>query len=193
MAPIPTINHSGVLPPFLPGTSPSSRGEMAPYKTEFVELSYRFGNTPERREILLGLVAYRRELMSLGFSGGFQWVDGSFLENVELLRRRPPRDVDVVTFAYRPPSHQGTNEWNSLVGSRPDLFVPKEAKRTYSSDAYFVDLSRRASYVVSQTAYWFGLFSHQRDTLLWKGMLEIPIDDDANAIAFLTSGGLRVS
>ncbi|WP_414651656.1 DUF6932 family protein [Hafnia paralvei] len=35
----------------------------------------------------------------MGLAEGFQWVDGSFTENIELIERRTPNDVDVVTFS----------------------------------------------------------------------------------------------
>ncbi|WP_426763559.1 DUF6932 family protein [Hafnia paralvei] len=35
----------------------------------------------------------------MGLAEGFQWVDGSFTENVELIERRTPNDVDVVIFS----------------------------------------------------------------------------------------------
>jgi hypothetical protein len=34
--------------------------------------------------------------------------------------------------------------------------------------------------------FWFGLFSHQRETALWKGIVQIELDaDDAAAVALL--------
>ena len=52
--------------------------------------------------ILDGFLRFRELLTQAGFVSGFQWVDGSFLENVEMLENRPPNDLDVVTF-YIPP------------------------------------------------------------------------------------------
>lgn len=50
----------------------------------------RFATSAERIEILLVLIAYRTELRSLGFLDGFQWIDGSFVEQIEITRNRPP-------------------------------------------------------------------------------------------------------
>jgi hypothetical protein len=37
--------------------------------------------------------------------------------------------------------------------------------------------------VVDDTRYWLGLFSHQRDTLLWKGILKVAMADDNDGAA----------
>ena len=66
------------------------------------------------------------------------------------------------------------------------LLDPEQAKTVFMCDAYFVDLLKPPELLVDDTRYWFGLFSHQRETALWKGMLQVPLcsDDDA-AKAFL--------
>jgi hypothetical protein len=68
------------------------------------------------------------------------------------------------------------------------LFSPQQTKNDFKCDAYFIDLGKRADIVVSDTAYFFNLFSHQRDTHTWKGMVKVPlITDDASARALLWS------
>lgn len=177
---IPELNQSGVLPPFIPEQGPTDPACMAPYKTTISEFVLRYAHSPERRAILRGLLEYRKKLRQVGISEGFQWLDGSFVENVELNRGRPPADVDIVTFAFRPTND--LDQWKKIVAGNTDLFLPSESKIQYQCDAYFVDLNTPPIHVVSNTRYWFGLFSHQRDSYLWKGMVEIPIvceDDDA--------------
>jgi hypothetical protein len=40
--------------------------------------------------------------------------------------------------------------------------------------------------VANRIAYWFGLFSHQRTSNLWKGMVQIPLlADDEDALAVI--------
>ena len=175
---IPQLNQSGVLPPFIREQGPTDPAGMAPYKTTITEFVLRYAHTPDRRSLLKGLLDYRRKLKSIGVRNGFQWLDGSFVENVELSRGRPPSDVDVVTFALRPTDD--LEQWKKLVNGNTDLFLPNEAKQKYRCDAYFVDLNTHPIHVVSNTRYWFGLFSHQRDSFLWKGMLEIPIECSDN-------------
>jgi len=70
------------------------------------------------------------------------------------------------------------------VNQNLDVFHPDQAKANFRCDARFVDLRLGAYDVVSQARYWFGLFSHQRVTAIWKGMLEVDLlqnDVDANA------------
>jgi hypothetical protein len=185
---IPPLNQSGALPPFLPGEKPTVPGAVAPYPASLLDVASHFGGTPERREILEGLIHYRSELARIGINGGFQWIDGSFVEDVEVTRGRPPGDVDIVTFAYRPPKYQELNDWKALIADRKDLFIPEESKAAYHCDAYFVDLGLPAPYLVHQTTYWFGLFSHQRESYLWKGLLMVPLGDDTNVKNFLDGG-----
>ena len=98
---IPPYNQSGFLPPFQ-GNTPTDPAAMAPYNVPLLQVADRFGTSKERIEILKGLIAYRDELRTAGFLNGFQWLDGSFMENVEKNRSRPPGDIDVVTFSHRP-------------------------------------------------------------------------------------------
>lgn len=191
---IPSNSHDGVLPPFIPGTSPHATGAMAPYRADLIEVAQRYSTSRARIEILQGLVAYRDALRAIGVQSGFQWIDGSFVEDCETIRRRPPSDVDIVTFAFRPQHLSDQSTWTAFIASRPDLFDPKTTKIVYRCDAYFVDLTAHPVHVVSQTRYWFGLFSHQRDTYLWKGMVEVPITlDDADTTAYLRVGVANAS
>jgi hypothetical protein len=191
---IPTNTQSGVLPPFLPEESPSNMGAVAPYRVSLREVAERYSTSPVRIEILYGLLEFRKGLRSIGITEGFQWVDGSFVEDCENNRGHPPSDVDVITYSVRPESCKDDEAWRQLIQSRPDLFHPVESKRSYKCDAYFVDLGVHPVHLVSQTRYWFGLFSHQRETFLWKGMLEVPLnDDDAAVEQFLRQGGIHAS
>jgi hypothetical protein len=61
---------------------------------------------------------------------GFQWVDGSFLEDVERTEDRSPEDIDVVTF-YWDPDPDFTSK---LVAAFPDI-----ANRATVKAAFFVD------------------------------------------------------
>ena len=183
---IPKHNQSGVLPPFLPGQTPAGLGAMAPYRVSILHVAQRFGTNAARIGLLNGLIVFRSELRKAGISSGFQWLDGSFVEHSERTLGRPPGDVDIVTFAPRPTQYSDPATWREFIQSRPDLFDPAQTKRQYLCDAYFVDLRSDPTFLVNQTRYWFGLFSHQRETFLWKGMLEAPIGaDDADASVIL--------
>jgi len=183
---IPSLNQSGVLPPFLPNQGPASPAAMAPYRASLVELVQMFASSPARVRLLQGLLSYRQQLHSAGIIDGFQWIDGSYVEDCEKHRSRPPGDIDIVTFAERPPSKLDQVSWDSFVMQNVALFDPSIIKITHSCDAYYVDLSLPSKTIVSNVRYWFGLFSHQRTSYLWKGLLEIPLQaDDAQAHAAL--------
>jgi hypothetical protein len=67
-----------------------------------LEVAQRFAGLPGRRHLVEGLLRYRADLAKLGFVRGFQWLDGSFAEDVEANEQRTPNDIDVVTFAHSP-------------------------------------------------------------------------------------------
>lgn len=181
---IPAFDVSNVLPPFV-GADATDGTLMSPYKATMVEVIQRFASSPARIEILDGLLRYRNALRSAGVANGFQWLDGSFVENIEMLASRSPHDVDVVTFFQRPVPNA---EWQAWFVANRSLFVPSLTKTTYKCDAYGVDLGAAPESIVDQTRYWFGLFSHQRGiNRLWKGMVQVRLDaaDDADASALL--------
>lgn len=191
---IPSLSESGVLPPFDPAKNAIDVSAMAPYRTTLLEVAKRFATTPPRVAILKGLIAYRAELRAAGIAIGFQWIDGSFVEDVERNRQRPPEDIDVITFAERPNNTVDLPDWIEFVNDRPNLFDPGITKNMYRCDAYYVDLALPPMILVSSSRYWFGLFSHQRETFLWKGLLEVPLqDDDIEAIRYLNQGGSHAS
>lgn len=182
---IPNFNHSHVLPPFL-GNSPSQAAQASPYATTASELVARLGHTPQRCVLLRGLFAYRQALLDLGFSHGFQWLDGSFVENIEVHERRAPNDIDVVTFANTPSGLDSAHVL-ALTQAYPDVFEPARTKRHFGCDAYLVRLDGSPERLVNRAAYYQGLFSHRRSDNLWKGMLMLPLrSDDAAALLALS-------
>lgn len=191
---IPKFNLSGVLPPFLLGKNPTEASAVAPYKTTLVDFVNHFATTNERKKILCGFIDYRVNLKSIGITNGFQWIDGSFVENVEENEGRAPNDIDLVTFAYRPDNYQEAEQWKYLVSQRLDLFHPEKSKNEYLCDAYFVDFALPPSVMVSHVSYWFGLFSHKRESSLWKGMLQIDLSEkEEDVFHLLEVGGSNAS
>jgi hypothetical protein len=182
---IPALTPSGVLPPYV-GT-PCISPAMSPYGTTLLKIAQRFASTPDRRTILRGLLNYRQALAGIGLVEGFQWISGSFLEDIETLETRSPRDVDTVFFCRRPAQHQTDALWQAFVIAHMNLFQPSSAKTNFKCDPYFVDLTLSSNYIVDQARFWFGLFSHRRNGL-WKGLLQVPLaisQDDADTIQFL--------
>ncbi len=176
-----------MLPPYL--DEPTSLLRRSPYDATPAELVARFSTSAPRREILRGYLEYRAELRAIGFGDGFQWLDGSFVEDVESTRGRPPMDLDVVTFYRRPAGSPSDGSWEAeRWGTARDLFYPPATKARFRCDGYFVSLSDPE--VVDVTAYWYGLFSHSRNLGTWKGMVRVAlaaVDEDEEARRLLRS------
>src|SRR5208283_647878 len=98
---IPDFTISGVLPPYL-GPTATDHALMSPYETSLTRIANKLCASDERKVIFRGLLQYRQALGGIGLSSGFQWLSGSFLEDIEAIESRAPRDVDVVTFLHRP-------------------------------------------------------------------------------------------
>lgn len=173
---IPDFNHSHVLPPFL-GDSPTAASDVSPYRVSMLEVTQRFASLPGRRRLIEGLLNYRADLAVLGFVRGFQWLDGSFAEDVEAHEQRPPNDIDIVTFAFSPVGLSSTQIGQMLV-THPALFMNAQAKEKYGCDGYMVPLDKSPENLVKRCAYYFGLFSHRRSDQVWKGLLQIPLESD---------------
>jgi hypothetical protein len=61
----------------------------------------------------------------------------------------------------------------SFVEAEHDL-----CKREFYCDTSLVNLTTSPEWLVTQTRYWYGLYSHRRGDALWKGMLQLPLDSD---------------
>lgn len=186
---LPNWNGAGVLPPIRPGRQGSSP-ERSPYRVPLADFVARFAISPERMKILDGLLKFRAKLHEIGIISGFQWLDGSFLEQIELLESRSPNDIDVVTFFEMP---TGENQL-SLLRKSKSLFDQQALKKKYSVDGYFSELGQPVDALhVQIITYWYSMWSHRRDGL-WKGFVQVDLapseDDDARAVLNI-SGGAR--
>ncbi|MFH1139673.1 MAG: hypothetical protein V1816_26655 [Pseudomonadota bacterium] len=185
---LPHWNGVGVLPPVrpeMPGNSP----ERSPYRVPLAGFVDRFATSPERMAILKGLLLFRGKLHELGIVSGFQWLDGSFLEQIEILESRHPRDMDVVTFFDMP---TGENQ-RSLFQKAGQLFDQKFLKATYAIDGYFSVLGQPVdAWQIQSITYWYSMWSHRRDGL-WKGFVQVDLntsqDTDARAVLNISGGG----
>jgi len=128
---IPAWNSIGVLPPVSPDASGHS-SERSPYVVSIREVINFFGFTKKRRSILRGVLNYRKALYQARITKGFQWIDGSFTENVETLQNRDPSDLDVVTFFHLP---QGINQ-REFFQKHSHLFKRDQLKEKYQVDNY---------------------------------------------------------
>lgn len=185
---IPRWNDQGVLPPVNP-VDPASI-DRSPYWVSLPALIRRFATSPQRRAILAGFLRYRADLHALGLTQGFQWLDGSFLEDVERLENQPPNDLDVVTFFDLP--REVSPE--SLYDRNKEIFHHDSSKRMYHVDGYFVQLLvddfGDVDDIIDQTTYWYSMWSHRRNQM-WKGFLKIdlaPVEDEDSLLAFDDTG-----
>ena len=170
-----------MIPPMDP-RDPTSF-DRSPYKATLIDVAAKFGGSEGRRRLLSGLLDFRAVLHAAGLVRGFQWVNGSFVENVESSQGRAPGDIDVVTFFYVPEGH--TEE--SVARGFPELFEPSALKRIFGVDAYPVAIDlNNVKMIVDHATYWYSLWGHTREGL-WKGFVEVDLDpgEDESARAAL--------
>jgi hypothetical protein len=141
------------------------------------EVVSTLGTSTKRQKILAHWLDHRAALRSLGFQLGFQWLDGSFVED------KDPNYLDVVTFTFRPPAALQRDNLAALMTANGQVFDRQQVKARYMLDAFFVDLNGSPEGIVSASRYWFGLFSHRRADELWKGMLQVRLENVADDLA----------
>ncbi len=176
--PIPAFNINGVLPPYVGATGPSGAAtDMSPYEVSATEIVTTLGATDDRRKILEGWLNHRAALRNLGFTRGFQWLDGSFVE------KKDPRDLDVVLFVYRPTGTANATALARLLGANLNVFGRAQVKSLYKLDFFPIDLDSSTEVIVSMTRYFLALFSHRRVDEVWKGMLQVRLEDPSDDAA----------
>lgn len=189
---IPAFGLNGVLPPYV-GVTPTDFNGVSPYRAEMSEIVKVLATTPERVKLCKGLIAHRKALRGLGVVTGVQWINGSFCENVESTRGSAPKDIDVVTLMRRPAGYESVPPlaWGLFCQQHLRLFDSQATKHHYSCEVFFIDLHQPALAVIAQVTYWFGLFTHQKATHLWKGILQVSLssDDDAADLLLNASPG----
>ena len=174
MVTIPEWDDNKVLPPIHPDTPEGQEHEnwyRAPYVARLVEFVTRFVTTPERVELMERFLNYRTALHQAGISQGFQWINGSFVENIEQSSRsRPPKDIDVVTFFFR---EESTREGYET------LFDPEITKLNFDVDGYGIELGRPLAVVTAiDIGYFHGMWSHRRVDHVWKGFIQVQLDPE---------------
>jgi hypothetical protein len=181
-----------LLPPHL--GDPTDISQLSPYPANLLEVAQKLGASIERGRILRGLIQLR-DLLRREDLQGFQWLAGSFLENIEKIEDRHPRDIDVVTFFQG----RNINALRDLATRHPILTDEYSLRERYKVDHYFVDASLDPLLIVEQARYWTNLFSHTRGSAssrygMWKGMVRVELtqdaSEDARALEWLQRGGL---
>lgn len=179
---IPQWTVDGVLPPInqIDPLSPN----RSPYETDLVSLVDRFATSRERCAILHGYLEHRKALHKIGLIDGFQWLDGSFIEYIEVIESRPPGDIDVVTFL------RITDEFFDKLtpGEQQVLTDHAWIKQQFKVDFYPQSLHEDPEVLVSMSSYWYSMWSHRR-TMQWKGFLKIDLapHDDCEASDLLAA------
>ena len=182
MASLPAFTQRGILPTFA-GSDPTSPSSRSPFAVEMSDVVERLATSPERGRLLLGLNAYRRHLLAGGFSAGEQWLGGSFVEDCETRRGRPPGDIDVLTLFRRPARYGITPEkWGSDYRKTlfENYFSPIRMKARFACDTYALDLDLPPERIVHVAGYWHGLLSETRSPAERKGIIRIPLMTDEN-------------
>jgi len=127
-----------------------------------------------------GLLRYRAALYQAGITSGFQWLDGSFVEDVESRQKRAPRDIDTVIFLSLPAEMAQAGHNASGIGT---LFDRAYLKTHYLLDAYFFQLGNPLdAQTIRYIAYWYGFFSH-RESKHWKGFVQTALSAQEDALA----------
>lgn len=181
--PIPNFDHNNVLPPHL--GNPTNRTDLSPYPCSILELCHKFSTSKHRIQILKNFVTFRQKMNSMNIVTGFQWLDGSFMENIEVSEGRAPQDLDVVTFFGGLTIAEQTN----FRVTFPEFSNPILAKNIFLLDHYAVDYSYNPDVTVEQTRYWLQLFTHNR-LGVWKGILRLSLNtpiDDQHALDYLNA------
>ncbi|MBK0062180.1 MULTISPECIES: DUF6932 family protein [unclassified Acinetobacter] len=180
---IPKFNSSGVIPPIRPGELGHSN-DRSPYVVDIIEIISHFATSNKRISILKGFLEYRYEIYQQHVTRGFQWIDGSFCQNVEMIENRDPNDMDVVTFFYLPefPNNEITSEF---IQEFSKLIDTKYTKPLFQVDAYGMQLgSEFVDYTAKMLSYWYSMWSHRKSDNMWKGFLQVPLSPNEDSAAF---------
>ncbi|WP_392711103.1 DUF6932 family protein [Rhizobium ruizarguesonis] len=98
--PIPAFNAQGMLPPTI-GDDPTT-ADRSPYFVTMLDFVRTFATSGERKALLRNLIAYRDLIAADDYQSGIQFLDGSFVENVEATRGRAPKDIDIFSMLHAP-------------------------------------------------------------------------------------------
>ena len=186
-APFPQWEEDGIFPP-VDRENPASPYNRSPHRVLLADLVRNLGISLPRLRILRGFLEYRRALHTLGIVEGIQWVNGSFVEDVETRRGQiAPNDIDVVTFAVLP---AGMTQ-NSLMMQAPLLLSPINTRNDYHVDGYIEPVSEYdIDEIIETVAYWYGMWSHTNNDkdpegLIWKGFLQVSLRPEEDRLAEL--------
>ena len=169
---IPSWDPNRVLPPIRPNTPLEKQLDpinRSPYAAPLEEVVKRFATTLDRVALFQNFLRYRSALHWWGITAGFQWINGSFVENVEEgSEPRSPEDIDVVTFYY------GTED-NTL---HLQLLDPALTRVRYRVEGYGIELGTPLSVAKAVLiGHLHGIWSHRADGVC-KGFVQVDLEPE---------------
>jgi hypothetical protein len=165
-----------VLPPYL--DDPREIAGISPYRCTVLELVERYRTSTVREKLLRGLLELRERLRERDVDG-FQWIGGSFVEDIEAQENRPPNDIDVVTFVALP---RTVAEFDIVRKQDAVLFDNLKLKNLLGVEHFYVLFGSRGELIVELTNYYTQLFGHRRDDVR-KGLVRLELIDSTDAAA----------
>lgn len=173
---IPAWNNDKVIPIVrkVPPEQQHPTENRSPYDATMAEVVQRFATTPERVQLLHDFLDYRSTLYAAGVTQGFQWINGSFVEHVEVADRPDkephPNDIDFVTFYHRPAEPPPELD---------DLLRPQTTRERYNIDAYSLVLGTDSTaHLIDSITYWYGMWSMRRHDQVSKGFVQVDLDPE---------------
>lgn len=187
---LPEFDQRGLLPAFV--GNDATTHDRSPYFCTMSDLCASLGTTDRRRQLLKSLISYRALIGSDDYVNGVQFIDGSFVENVEMIEERPPNDIDVFSMLVPPAKYQNSSaNWTTqgLPFWQSEIADNARNKARFSVDCYALMLDVQSpSAFLRQALYWYGLFSHKRKTYEWKGFVAVPLNATNDQFALATIG-----
>jgi Family of unknown function (DUF6932) len=134
--PLPAFNIDGVIPPFVGAQGPGGLpDDLSPYKTSVLEAVHALSFSEGRKSVLRGWLLHRKALRAIGFNVGFQWLDGSCVE-----QNKEPKDIDVVMFFRRPLTANNAIDLAKHIQANLPVFSRMQVKAAFHVDFMPVDL-----------------------------------------------------
>ncbi|MGE3643778.1 MAG: hypothetical protein AB7F96_07970 [Beijerinckiaceae bacterium] len=190
--PLPPFDMRGLLPPVNGGDD--TNPDRSPYFCTMTELCLALGTSDHRRLLLRNLIGYRALIASDDFVNGVQFVNGSFVEDIEATERRQPNDIDVFSILTPPAKYVSSPALWQSTGSvfwQNEIINNAKNKTRFSVDCYalMLDVGNLGGFL-RQSLYWYSLFSHKRTNHDWKDFVALPLNtaDDQAALAAIAGG-----
>lgn len=186
---LPPFDMRGLLPPVNGGggTTP----DRSPYFCTMTELCSALGTSDHRKALLRNLIGYRAVIASDDFVDGIQFINGSFVENIEAIEGRHPNDIDVFSILVPPAKYVSTPVLWQTTGSKfwqTEIIDNAKNKTRFSVDCYamILDVENLGNFL-RRSLYWYSVFSHKKSNHEWKGFAAVPLNlaDDQDALAAL--------